>query len=91
MKCIRDCSRLQPNPASGFRNLAAESVLALPTPPDNQPRFATILTVIKENQPTMKKIVLSALLVLTASSAFAADRPCRVWKVRHHHRICVRH
>lgn len=40
------------------------------------------------------KIILSALMVLTASSALAASaghlRPCRVWKVHHHHRVCVK-
>jgi hypothetical protein len=36
----------------------------------------------------MKKVVLSALLLFATASAFA--RPCRVYKVRHHHRICVK-
>jgi hypothetical protein len=36
----------------------------------------------------MKTLVLSALLILTTSTAFA--RPCRAWRTRHHHRVCVR-
>ncbi|SNT31128.1 hypothetical protein SAMN05421770_107109 [Granulicella rosea] len=36
----------------------------------------------------MKKITISAVLLLMTTSAFA--RPCKVWKVRHHHRVCVR-
>ncbi len=37
----------------------------------------------------MKKIVLSAFVLLFTANAFA-ERPCRVWRVRHHHRVCVR-
>jgi hypothetical protein len=38
----------------------------------------------------MKKIAIAALLLLMTSSAFA-ERPCRVWRTRHHHRYCYRH
>lgn len=39
----------------------------------------------------MKKVVLSAIILLTASSAFAQHhRPCKAWRVRHHHRYCVK-
>ena len=37
----------------------------------------------------MKKVVATAMLLLFTTSAFAA--PCRVWKHRHGHRVCVRH
>jgi hypothetical protein len=36
----------------------------------------------------MKKAIVLALLLATSSAAFA--RPCRVWRTRHHHRVCVR-
>lgn len=42
----------------------------------------------------MKKLVLSALLFSFAANtlvAVAHARPCRVWKKRHHHLVCVRH
>ena len=36
----------------------------------------------------MKKLILFALLATTSATAFA--RPCRVWRVHHHHRVCVK-
>jgi len=36
----------------------------------------------------MKRAIAVATLLLMTTSAFA--RPCRVWRTRHHHRVCVR-
>ena len=37
----------------------------------------------------MKKLALAAFVLFFASSAFAAERPCRAWgHDRHHHRYC---
>ncbi len=38
---------------------------------------------------SMKKLVLSAILLMTAASAFASERPCRVYRYHHHHRYCA--
>ena len=39
----------------------------------------------------MKKMLLSSLLLLMTGSALAQPpRRCRVWRTRHHHRVCVR-
>ena len=37
----------------------------------------------------MKKLIVSAILFLTVSSAFA-ERPCRAWRGHGRHRHCVR-
>jgi hypothetical protein len=39
----------------------------------------------------MKKIITTAMLLLVTSTAFASARPCRAWRTRHHHRVCVKH
>jgi hypothetical protein len=39
----------------------------------------------------LKKIIVTAMLMLVTGSAFASARPCRVWRTRHHHRVCVKH